>query len=305
MGVSFGLGLPVVQQLPDRAQAWEAEAGGRELVRIATLADRLGFSHVSCSDHVLVPDSRVATMGAPWYDAAVTLAFLASVTERIGLLSHIVVLPYRHPLVTAKAFGTLDRLANGRVVLGVGTGHVKAEFKILGVEYARRGRLTDEYIEAIREAWGSERPAFDGPTVRFRNLRVEPRPVRREAARVGPPIWIGGNTRAAVRRAASHGDGWIPWRVTYEDFASGVKEARAMAQDAGRRNGLEFVAPLQVTTDDDAEGVRERVSRWQRAGATRMHVVFAHRSLEELLGRIEWFAAFVMPDVAVPGTPRG
>jgi hypothetical protein len=93
--------------------------------------------------------------------------------------------------------------------------------------------------------------------------------------------------------------------VTYEDLASGVKEARAMARDAGRRDELEFVAPLQVMTDDDAEGVRERVSRWQRAGATRMHVVFAHRSLEDLLGRIEWFAAYVMPDDAVPETPRG
>jgi probable F420-dependent oxidoreductase len=294
----FGLGLPVVQQLPDRAQEWERRAGGAELVRTATTAERLGFAHVSCSDHVLVPCSRAAEMGAPWYDAAVTLAFLGGATSRIELLSHVLILPYRHPLVVAKAFGTLDRLTNGRLVMGVGSGHLKPEFKVLGVPYERRGALTDEYMQAIRAAWASDVARFEGPTIRFADVRVEPRPGARANGRPGPPIWIGGNSMAAVRRAARHGDGWIPWRVTPAEFAVAVGRAREIARAARREERLEFVAPLTVSTSDGRSAVCQRVDEWQHAGATRFHVGFAHRSFEEFLARIEWFSTAVIPRFA-------
>lgn len=295
MALSFGLGLPVVQQLPGRAQAWEASAGGSELVRIAIAAERLGFAHVSCSDHVLVPRSRAPAMGAPWYDAAVTLAFLAAVTERIRLLSHVLVLPYRHPLVAAKAFGTLDWLSSGRLILGIGSGHVKPEFKILGVSYERRGALTDEYLQAIRAAWAGNVAEFAGRSVQFADVLIEPRPVRRSSGGPCPPIWIGGNSPAAVRRAARHGDGWIPWKVTPDEFEPAVARARRIAASVGRQTILEFVAPLAVATGDEAQAISARIAAWRRAGATCFHVGFAHRSLEEFLARIEWFAREVIP----------
>jgi len=301
MSTSFGLGLPVVQQLPDRAQDWERRAGGHELLRIATAAERLGFAHVSCSDHVLVPVSRASGMGAPWYDAAVTLAFLGGATTRIELLSHVLILPYRHPLVAAKAFGTLDHLSNGRLVMGVGSGHVKPEFTVLGVPYERRGALTDEYLQAIRAAWASDVARFNGPTVRFADVQVLPRPVKRRDGRIGPPFWVGGNSMAAVRRAARHGDGWIPWQITPADFADAVVEARTAARAAGRPEALEFVAPLAVAVSDDADAVSRRVDEWWRAGATRCHVGFAHRSLEEFLERMDWFTSAVVARFASPG----
>lgn len=291
----FGLGLPIVLQLPGRAQAWEADAGGRELVRVATAAEHLGFAHLSCSDHVLVPRSRVPAMGAPWYDPAVTLAYLAAVTERIHLLSHVLVLPYRHPLVVAKTFGTLDRLSNGRLILGVGSGHVKPEFKVLGVSYERRGALTDEYLQAIRAAWSGDGARFVGRSVSFADVLIEPRPLRRAGPQPHPPIWIGGNAAAAVRRAARYGDGWIPWQVGLNDFAAAVKQACALAASFGRSTPLEFVAPLAVTTGDDRSTVEARIAAWQRAGATWFHVGVGHRSLEEFLARIEWFAGEVIP----------
>src|SRR5438128_4238806 len=145
----FGLGLPGVQQIPARSQPWERELGGAELIEAARAAERAGFGWVSCSDHVAVPASRAGAMGAAWYDAGSTLAFVAGATARIALLSHVLVLPYRHPLVVAKQYGTLDRLSGGRVILGVGSGHLKPEFAALGADYDGRGRVTDEYMHAI------------------------------------------------------------------------------------------------------------------------------------------------------------
>src|SRR5438067_10086172 len=147
--VEFGTGLPGVQQIPARSRAWERAAGGPEMLEAARVAERCGYAWVSCSDHVAVPVSRAEAMGATWYDAGSTLAFVAGATARIRLLSHVLVLPYRHPLVVAKQYGTLDRLSGGRVILGVGSGHLKPEFAALGADYDQRGRVTDEYIHAI------------------------------------------------------------------------------------------------------------------------------------------------------------
>src|SRR5438552_1928326 len=198
IGLKFGTSLPAVQQIPTRAQAWERAIGGPELLQAARTAERAGFAYVSCSDHVCVPASRAPAMGATWFDAGSTLAFVAAATERIGLLPHVLVLPYRHPLIVAKQYGTLDYLSGGRLILGVGSGHLKPEFKVLGADYERRGRVSDEYVAAIAAAWENEVARFDGETVAFHDVVVSPR----VAQRPRPSIWVGGNSRAAVRRAA-------------------------------------------------------------------------------------------------------
>jgi probable F420-dependent oxidoreductase len=279
-----------------RAQAWEAAAGGEELVRIAQAADRLGFAHISASDHVLVPRSRAAAMGAPWYDAAVTLAFLAGVTERIRLLSHVIVLPYRHPLMVAKAFGTLDHLSRGRVILGVGSGHLKPEFRVLGAPYERRGKVSDDYLQAIVAAWENEVAEFQGRTVSFKDVLVAPRPAQRPR----PPIWVGGNAPVVVRRAARYADGWIPWQLGPEEFGASVARAREIAAAAGRTRAIEFVAPLTVAVTDNAGDTVRQIDVWRRAGATYFHVGLGQHSLNEILARMEWFASEVMPRYAEP-----
>src|SRR6185295_5426147 len=131
MRMRFGLSMPIVQQIPGRVQPWEVTAGAAEMVAVARAAERLGFSHLSACDHVAIPETYVPSTGSVWYDTAVTLSFLAAVTTRVRLLSHVVVLPYRHPLAVAKAFATLDQLSGGRVILGVGAGHLKPEFRAL------------------------------------------------------------------------------------------------------------------------------------------------------------------------------
>ena len=282
----FGVSLPVIQQIPGRVQPWEVTAGGHELVAVAQAADRLGFSHVSACDHVAIPQSYAASAGTVWYDAAVTLGFLAAATARVRLLSHVVVLPYRHPLVVAKAFATLDHLSEGRVILGVGCGHLKPEFRTLGVSYEERGAITDEYLQAIRIAWENESATFSGRFVQFRDVTVAPRP--RQQPR--PPIWVGGNSRAAVRRAVHHGDGWIPWMLAPAEFAESVTFARRLQEQIGRRAPLEYVAPLAIGAGDDAAAMAAQVETWRAAGAASFHVGFSHRSLDHLLERMHLFA---------------
>src|SRR5258705_3917078 len=113
-------------------------------------------------------------MGATWFDAGATLAFVASATERIGLLPHVLVLPYRHPLLVAKQYGTLDHLSGGRLILGVGSGHLKPEFRILGADFERRGKVSDEYIQAIVAAWTSDVARYDGETGSFLDVILSP-----------------------------------------------------------------------------------------------------------------------------------
>jgi alkanesulfonate monooxygenase SsuD/methylene tetrahydromethanopterin reductase-like flavin-dependent oxidoreductase (luciferase family) len=270
-GVRFGTGLPAIQQIPARVRPWEREVGGAELLAAARAAEDAGFDWISCSDHPAVPVSRAPAMGATWYDAGSTLAFVAGVTTRIRLLSHVLVLPYRHPLVVAKQYGTLDLLSGGRLVLGVGSGHLRPEFKVLRADFEARGRTTDEYLGAIAAAWEHEVAAYEGATVAFRDVMVSPRPLQRPR----PPFWVGGNSKAALRRA----------------------DARRIRAAAGRSDALETVAPLSAPAGATADGVRADVERWQAAGATAFHVGIGAESVAEYLERVAWFGRDVIARV--------
>jgi probable F420-dependent oxidoreductase len=286
----FGTSLPAVQQIPSRSRPWERQVGGAEMLAAARAAEAAGFAHLSCSDHVCVPVSRADAMGAVWFDAGSTLAFVAGVTSRIRLLPHVLVLPYRHPLVVAKQYGTLDLLSGGRLILGIGSGHLKPEFKVLGADFEARGRVTDEYLAAIVAAWESDVARFAGERVAFADVLVAPR----VAQRPHPPVWVGGNSRAAVGRAARHGDGWIPWELEPADLAAGAAYAREVRARAGRTGSFEVVAPLAVGADATAGDTLTAVDRWRAAGATAFHVGLRAESLAGFLDRIAWFGAEVI-----------
>jgi probable F420-dependent oxidoreductase len=289
--VAFGVGLPVVQQVPDQAQAWEATAGAAELLQVARAADRLGYAWITCSDHVAVPAAYAPSMGATWYEPATTLAFLAAATERVRLLSHVLVLPYRHPLHAAKAFATLDALSGGRAIIGAGSGHLKPEFRSLGVDHAARAALTDEYLQALAVALEQEVSSFTGQFVRWRDMLVAPRPVQRPR----PPIWVGGNSAAVARRAGRHADGWIPWQITPEDFAERAALARAEHTASGPRGTFTPVAPLRAGRVDNAAGLRREIQAWRAGGATAFHIGFSHHSAADFVTLLERFAGEVMP----------
>jgi probable F420-dependent oxidoreductase len=289
----FGTGLPGIQQIPARVQPWERDLGGAELLEAARAAEAAGFDWVACSDHPAIPSSRADAMGATWFDAGSTLAFVAGVTRRIRLLSHVLVMPYRHPLVVAKQYGTLDYLSGGRVILGVGSGHLKAEFRSVGADFEGRGAVTDEYLRALAAAWEQEVASFEGAHVAFRDVRVSPRPAQRPR----PPFWVGGNSRAALRRAAVIGEGFVPWQLTPEEFAGLAAAARERRAKAGRTDPLELVAPLVVAADADADAVLVEARRWRAAGATAFHLGLPAPSFAAYLERVGWFGHRVVPHV--------
>jgi len=226
--------LPIQAQSSAFAEPWEATAGPVELAEIARAADAAGLGYVAVCDHAAVPIDKVPEMRAEWWDTVATLAWLAGITQRVRLVSHISVPAYRHPLAVAKAWSTLDVVSAGRAVLGVGVGHVQEEFEALGVPFSERGALLDEAIDALRACFAHEVPAHRGRRWAFSGMAQRPRPVQAG----GPPIWVGGSSPAAVRRAAARGDGWLPQGPLTPEL---VEQLRAALVTAGRED-----APFDV-----------------------------------------------------------
>src|SRR3954452_6400676 len=195
--VVFGIQLPVQAQSKYFVEDWELTAGPAEVAAVAQAADRAGFFYVAVCDHVVIPDDLAPRMSAVWWDTIATLGWLAGLTTKTRLLSSVFNLTYRHPLVAAKSFATLDLISQGRALIGIGAGHVEKEFAALGVDFATRGRQLDEALEVFDEALSTG--LVDG-------MELQPRPVQQPR----PPIWIGGSAPAAVRRAARLGDGRVP-----------------------------------------------------------------------------------------------
>jgi probable F420-dependent oxidoreductase len=212
-------------------------AGRDEILETALTAEALGYDSIWVSDHVIVPDNH-NVFGEVFYDPLISLGFIASATSRIGLGTSVVVLPYRNPLVLAKSVSSLDALSQGRVILGIGSGWLKGEFEALGVDYASRGRMTDEYIEIMKELWTSESPSYKGEHFSFSGIRFEPKPVQKPH----PPIWVGGESRRAVERAVRYGDGWHPVGLTPEEMAAKVREMRSLLSDEKKES---FVMSLR------------------------------------------------------------
>ena len=299
-----GMQIPVAAQTTSFVQPWEAAAGTAEMRRVASACEQAGFFYLAVSDHVAVPRSHAAAMSTTWYDAVATLGFLAAATTRIRLLSYVWVAPYRHPLVTAKAFATLDALSGGRVILGVGAGHLEAEFAALGVAFRRRGALLDEAIDGVVAAWTEEYPVLDGPTWPARELGIRPRPVQQPR----PPIWVGGSTPHAIRRAATRGDGWLPQGVPEMGMPAAIELIRS---HRARRRGdapieLGMNAPWlyigRAPFDTDANtrsGAPAQLAEIFRAmkqlGIAHSGVRFRSRSCDELVEQIERFGAEVLP----------
>jgi probable F420-dependent oxidoreductase len=194
------------------------------MIRFAVTADRLGFSSLAVSDHIVLvrqqtkhyPYSATGEIDfdawTPWNDTLGLIGFVAGKTERIRLGPSVLILPYRNPLVTAKWFATMDALSNGRLFLGAGTGWWREEFEALGLgdQFAERGPRTDEYLRIFKNLWGETRPAYKGQFFSYDNIIASPKPVQAG----GIPIWIGGNSRRALRRVADLGDVWHPVVLT-------------------------------------------------------------------------------------------
>ncbi|MFF4213331.1 TIGR03619 family F420-dependent LLM class oxidoreductase [Streptomyces sp. NPDC001796] len=296
--------LPVQSQSTLYAEPWEAGAGPEDLVAVARAADAAGFDYVACCDHVAVPRRLAPAMGTVWYDPVATLAHLAAVTGRARLLSHVAVVGLRHPLVTAKQYATLDHLSGGRLVLGVGAGHVREEFQALGVDFGRRGPLLDEAIDALRAALGPEEfPVHHGKKYDFEGLGQRPRPAQPRI-----PFWVGGSSPAAVRRAALKGDGWLPQGDPRERLPAQIARIGRLREQAGLDGPFTVGAitePLYVgeprwdvgsrTITGAPEAIAESLRAYRAMGVDQIQVRFRSRSRAELTDQIAAFGAEAAP----------
>ncbi|XVQ08728.1 TIGR03619 family F420-dependent LLM class oxidoreductase [Spirillospora sp. CA-255316] len=226
----------------------------------ARFAEDEGFGFAMISDHVAVTPDVAEQYPAPFYDPFTTLAWLAGQTGRIGLGTTVTVLPYRHPLQTARVTANLDRFSGGRLIFGVGVGWARKEYAALGVPYGRRGALTDEYLDVVVRAWTEDSVTYGGET-------VDPRP--HPAASPHPPVWVGGQSAAAFRRAARHGDAWHPINQTPEWVRdTGLPALRAAAEELGRP--VPALAPrVRLDAADPDRALREAAA-FARLGATHL-----------------------------------
>ena len=296
------------------------------LIAIARKAEALGFVHLGLSDHVVIAtevDSIYPyTQTGTWFaqdsgiclEQITALGFIAAATTRLRLLSSVMVLPHRHPMLAAKMLATVDVLSKGRLTVGVGVGWMAEELRLLGAPpFAERGRASDEYVEAFRTLWSDPSPSYRGRFVAFDKLKFEPKPAQRPRL----PIWIGGETAPARRRAGRLGDGWYPVSNnpaapydTPEAFAAGLGEVRASAATAGRDPGVLDVGLFAIRCRlDAAESARDGGRLRFTGGATAViddiaeyaerglrHLVIGAEaaSLNAVLDRIEAFAERVM-----------
>jgi probable F420-dependent oxidoreductase len=265
--VRLGIVTPIVTLNPRAHNVWEESAGLDELVAVAEAADRLGYHHLTCSEHVAVPVEAAATRGGRYWDPLATLGFLAARTRRIRLATHVLVLGYHHPLAIVKRYGTLDLVSSGRLILGVGVGSLEDEFALLGARFDDRGERADESLHDLRRAFGHSE--IDG-------FIVEP-----SGLQTPPPIWIGGRTARSLRRAVELGDGWVPFGLTLTEIAT-------MLHRVGRTD-IDIVLWPEPPVDPigEAERFRTQVDDAVTAGATIVNLRFASQSLAHHLEQME------------------
>lgn len=243
--MNYGVVLPI----------WQLTA--REAESLTVRAEALGLDGVFIPDHILAKPATTQHYGGHWPDPFALLAYLAGRTQRIRLGASVIVLPYRNALVAAKSAATVDQVSGGRFIFGVGVGWDEAEFVDLRLPFRERGRLSDDYIRAIKAAWASDVPEYDGPYVSFSGATFAPRPVQQPH----PPIWVGGAPGAisapAVRRCAELGDAWHPLGLSLDDIEKGYATLRDLAARRGRRATL-GLAPRNALdlTDGVKNGAR-------------------------------------------------
>ena len=261
--MEFGFGVPSRGPL----------ASLENIVALAQKGEELGFDIITVSDHIVVPNDIdsiypynetgefTSSQSGEYMEQLTTIAYLAGVTSRIKLLTSVMVLPHRSPVLTAKMLATIDVLSQGRLIVGCGVGWMEEEFEAIGAPpYAERGAVGNEYLRVFKELWTSDDPSFDGEYASFSNIAFAPKPVQEPH----PPLWIGGESPPALRRAGQLGDAWYPicsnpqFPVgTLEQFADYQARVRRHAERAGRdTDELDFAYSVNWF-DDTQEQVVE------------------------------------------------
>jgi probable F420-dependent oxidoreductase len=272
-------------------------AVAEQIIKIGQLAENLGFDSLWCNDHIITPPDAATT--EPYgrlHEALVTLAALSTVTERVRLAAGVIVLPLREPALVAKQVATIDAYSNGRMILGVGVGWEPGEYRFLNVDFSQRGRRCDEWIGIIRAMWGGTGITVSTETYDIVGGVSEPSPVQPG----GLPILVGGDSPAALRRAAQLGDGWIPGSyMSLETISDGVQQIRAQAP-AGHK-GLVYAFRRPAGSFAETSSVDQmlgELSALQGSGAQGCVLTLPEAYAPDLVTEeVTLFAENVMPHV--------
>jgi probable F420-dependent oxidoreductase len=293
--------------------------GKEMLLPVAEAAERLGFDSVWAAHHVLMPYDRrseypyqrsgtevAMSPGMQWLDPIVTLSAVAGATERVGLGTSVFVLPYRDPVTLAAELAALDVLSDGRLILGVGAGWMREEFEAIGVPPGERGARTDEHLQVLKTLWTEDPASFRGRFTSFDGVVLATRP----HTEGGPPIWVGGNTDAGLRRALRFGQGWHGFEVFPEEVPGVVERLGQLGEEIGRDPGElelstarglvppgredESFIPDRRMLGGSTDAVVEELGRYAEAG---VGMVLIQVSLLPTLVPValEWVAAEVLP----------
>jgi probable F420-dependent oxidoreductase len=278
--MQLSIGTPVVTMLPGTSGPWEQDGTIEDVARIAETADRLGYHHLTCSEHIGIPSTEAPRRGARYWDPLSTFGYVAARTTRIRLATSVLVLGYHHPLEIAKRYGTLDAISGGRVILGVGVGSLQEEFDLLGAAFDDRGARADDALKALRASLSEREPSYEGEHYRFGGLTLDPIAVQERV-----PIWVGGRTLRSLRRAVALADGWCPFGIS-------VKQAKDWLERCDLPDGFQVVlGPRKPFTPmDDPEATLAALAALREAGATITSARFVHQSVEHYIEQLESLA---------------
>jgi probable F420-dependent oxidoreductase len=318
--LKFRVDIPGLATYPGGHDHWWAGIGGEEVVRMAQRADELGFDILRIPEHMVMRDDWVPKLGPRWVHALATAGVLAGATQH-AMIVPIFVLPYHHPVDLGKAIATIDFLSGGRFAFLAAAGYTEWQNELLGTPpFAERRAVTDEYLDAMVELWTSEHPRFKGTYVEFADITFDPKPAQAPY----PPIWMAGNSKSAVRRAARIGDGWSPNGISRQRLR---EELGWLAEQPGFSerdrpfdvylNLFEGEIDLDTHTvkkqprfDSSPDAILEQVAELAAIGVTYTDTEVALgtgtfvsrdsqaapvRSVEDYLERLQWFAEEILP----------
>jgi probable F420-dependent oxidoreductase len=254
---------------------------------VARSAEAAGFESLWTGEHVVLPDPREAPSPAapetPMLHPPALLAYLAGQTSRIKLATGITLVAQRNPVVLAKEIGSLDVLCGGRLLFGIGAGYLRQEFAALGVDFASRGARTDEYIDAMRELWSAEKPAFSGRYVKFGGINAQPRPVQAG----GPPIIVGGTSPGALRRAVQRGQGWYGFALDVVTTSKVIDALKTVLANEPRSAGL---GELTLSITPPVLPTKTMLEDYAALGVTRIIPMLRNNSAESALSTVDKLA---------------
>ncbi len=280
----------------------------RDTIRASILqAERLGYDSIWTIDHVISPVANAEQFGL-LYDPLIVMALAAGLTERIQIGVSVLVLPYRHGVLTAKMVASLDDLSNGRIILGVGSGWNAEESRILGLPFEERGAMTDEYIKIMRELWTNPSAEFAGRYTSFSDVEFRPMP----AQQGGPPIWVGGSSRAALRRTVEHGDAWHPINRTPDQLREGKADILKLCERFGRAvpPAMTLRIDMRIVLDDHPypkpahaghmligtpPELVEQLEELREIGVEHFSLEFVGRDFADFTAQVDAFAEQIRP----------